>query len=110
MSPKVANLVPCDDSEYAEFVSLQVIEYASQLVRAGEVTPELSTAAAQERLQDLRADRLRGAQHDFFIARSAVGAMFDWNRAARCLYESHGYQVAREFAADARFRKRLSAG
>ena len=79
MRPNVARLNPCNDLEYTEFVSLQVVEYARQLMRAGEVTPDRSVITAQERLQELRADRLRLAGHDFLVARSASdGSRVGW--------------------------------
>src|SRR5262245_26403635 len=67
-------LTACDDSEYVDFASRQVVEYASQLTRAGEVPLERSFAVAQERLQDLSADRLRPLGHEFFAARSLQDA------------------------------------
>ncbi len=70
MDLKLVQLAPCNDREYADFASRQVIEYATQLARAGEVPPEDSVAAAQERLQDLSRDRLRSLGHEFFVARS----------------------------------------
>lgn len=168
-SEKFATLSPCDNREYAEFVSLQVTEYARQLALAGEVSPEQSVVAARDRLRDLRADRLRDSGHTIFVARSKhdlvrvgwvwlspapdfLGAdhsrirwlsqltveessrgqgwghailtaledlevargseeiwlrVFDWNLAARRLYESHGYELAKQFATDAHLRKRL---
>jgi len=33
--------------------------------------------------------------------------VFDWNVAARRLYESHGYELANQFATDAHLRKRI---
>jgi ribosomal protein S18 acetylase RimI-like enzyme len=53
-------------------VSLQIAEYAHQLVRAGEVTAENGVVTARERLDDLIADRLRAAEHVFFVATSAA--------------------------------------
>jgi len=70
MTRRVVNLTPCDDREYAEFVALQIVEYARQLTLAGETSPERSVAIARDRLQDLRADRLRDSGHIFLIARS----------------------------------------
>ena len=67
---RVARLSPCEDSEYAEFVPLQVLEYARQLVDAGEGAADVSVAIARDRLQDLIADRLRGTGHLFLVARS----------------------------------------
>jgi ribosomal protein S18 acetylase RimI-like enzyme len=76
---KIASLTLCNDSEYAEFVPLQVIEYARQLVQSGEVPEASGIAAAEARLQDLRADRLRSAGHDVFVARSAsFGPRVGW--------------------------------
>jgi ribosomal protein S18 acetylase RimI-like enzyme len=168
-SKRLASLTPCNDREYAEFVSSQVVEYARQLALAGEVSTEQSVAAARERLQDLRADRLRGSGHHVLVARSEHDAVrvgwvwlspapaflgpghqhirwlsqltveescrgrgwghailaalegleaergskeiwlrvFDWNLAARRLYEAHGYELANQFATDAHLRKRL---
>lgn len=67
-------LVPCSDPEYVEFASAQVVEYARQLVQAGEASSEEGIATARERLADLAADRLRTAGHDFYVARSTQNA------------------------------------
>gem|GEM_PF-2014837 len=169
MSARIVHLAPCDDSEYADFASRQVVEYASQLARAGEVPSERSFAVAQERLEGLCADRLRSLGHEFFAARSVPGAarvgwvwlsppppflgpghertrwlsqltveelqrgqgwghaildaveqyeltrgsqaiwlrVFDWNTIARRLYQSHGYELARQFTVEAHFCKPL---
>lgn len=64
-------LTACDDSEYREFSSLQLVEYANQLARAGEVSAEDSLAVARERLGDLTDDRLRSGGHEFLVARSS---------------------------------------
>ncbi len=162
-------LISVTDSEYAEFASQQIVEYAHQLERAGEVTLGDSLAVSQERLLDLTADRLRAAGHVFFVARSALDAsrvgwvwlspapeflgpghdgsrwlsqltvdealrgrgwgramlvmverrlvavdigqlwlrVFDWNTAARALYDSLGYELVRQFPTDAHLRKKL---
>ena len=65
---KIVRLAPCTDVEYAEFVPLQVAEYARQLVQAGEVPPQEGLSTARERLADLAADGLRSTGHDFFVA------------------------------------------
>ena len=162
-------LIPVTDSEYTEFASQQIVEYARQLERAGEATANDSFAVSRERLADLSADRLRAAGHVFFVARSTLdGArvgwvwlspapeflgpghkgsrwlsqitvdeplrrrgwgrailiaierhlvavdvrqlwlrVFDWNTAARALYDSLGYELVRRFPSDAHLRKKL---
>ena len=74
MNARTVRLAACDDSEYADFASRQVVEYATQLTRAGEAPLERSIAVAQERLQDLSSDRLRSIGHDFLVARAAQDA------------------------------------
>jgi GNAT superfamily N-acetyltransferase len=66
------HLTPVDDTEYADFAKRQVVEYANQLARAGEVTESESIAVARERCRALLADELRAAGHLFFVARSAI--------------------------------------
>jgi GNAT superfamily N-acetyltransferase len=66
----LVRLSPCTDREYAEFVPLQVAEYAQQLIQAGETTAENGLATARQRLADLSADQLRTAGHVFFVATS----------------------------------------
>jgi ribosomal protein S18 acetylase RimI-like enzyme len=66
------HLTPVDDAEYAAFAKRQVIDYADQLVRAGDVAASDSQALARERLSALLADELRGAGHLFFVGRSAI--------------------------------------
>jgi ribosomal protein S18 acetylase RimI-like enzyme len=61
-------LVPLTDAEYAEFAAQQVLEYADQLSRAGEVAEKSSVSTARERLDDLLADRLRDMGHEFLGA------------------------------------------
>src|SRR5687767_13373818 len=68
---KIVRLAACSDVEYAEFVPMQIAEYARQLVQAGEVPPQEGLGTARERLADLAADRLRSAGHDFLVATSA---------------------------------------
>jgi ribosomal protein S18 acetylase RimI-like enzyme len=164
-----ARLIPVTNSEYAEFCAEQVVEYARQLTLAGEGTAENCIAISRERLQDLLTDRLRKADHDFFVATAIRGGskvgwvwlspppdflgaghehtrwlsqltvdepyrgrgwgraillaaeqqltasgiqqiwlrVFDWNLAARRLYASQGYELARQFATDAHLRKIL---
>ena len=68
------SLTACNDGEYREFCARQIVEYADQLARAGEVAAQLSLAAAQERLRDLSADRLRSLGHEFLVARSVQDA------------------------------------
>ena len=68
---RAIRLVPLTDAEYAEFAAQQVLEYANQLVRAGEVPTESGVSTARERLDDLLADRLRTTGHDFFWRSSA---------------------------------------
>ena len=46
------SLAPCTDLEYAEFVSLQVAEYAHQLVRLAKVTAKNGVGTARELLDD----------------------------------------------------------
>ena len=164
------HLTPVDDAEYADFAERQVVEYANQLARAGEVTEGDSLAVAGQRLRALLADELRAAGHQFFVARSAIVKprigwvwispapaflgpnragtrwlsqltieetvrgrgwgrallnaterhllqmgveqlwlrVFDWNTAARALYDSQGYELVQRFTNDAHLRKRLS--
>lgn len=162
-------LTPVENAEYADFVQRQVVDYADQLVRAGEVTEADSVALARDRLSALRADELRAAGHLFFVAHSAIikprigwvwvspapaflgpnhararwlsqltvedvrghgwgrallqaterrllqmGVeelwlrVFDWNTAARALYDSEGYELVERFENDAHLRKLLS--
>lgn len=170
MSVRIVRLSACDDREYVDFASRQVIEYANQLTRAGEATSERSFNTAQELLQDLTLDRLRSVGHDFLVARSAEDAahvgwvwlspappflgpghertrwlsqltveelqrrqgwgraildaveqheltrgfnaiwlrVFDWNLAARRLYQSQGYQLGCKFSVDAHLYKQLT--
>jgi GNAT superfamily N-acetyltransferase len=70
MSARAVRLAACDDDEYREFSSRQIVEYAMQLARAGEFSPEESLATAREGLAELSADRLRTRGHEFFIARA----------------------------------------
>jgi ribosomal protein S18 acetylase RimI-like enzyme len=71
MVAKTVQLAACDDDEYREFSSRQIVEYARQLARAGEVSGEESLATARQRLAELTADRLRSHGHEFFTARAA---------------------------------------
>ena len=64
-------LIQATDAEYAEFASQQIVEYAHQLERAGEVLVGNGLAASRERLLALSEDQLRAAGHVFFVARSA---------------------------------------
>jgi len=74
-----ARLVPCTEIDYAEFATLQLVEYARQLVNAGEVVPADGLVTARERLSDLTADRLRPTGHTFFVAESALdGSRIGW--------------------------------
>jgi ribosomal protein S18 acetylase RimI-like enzyme len=66
------HLTPVDTAEYADFAKRHVVDYALQLVRAGETSEAESQAVARERLRALLADDLRGAGHLFFVARSAI--------------------------------------
>jgi ribosomal protein S18 acetylase RimI-like enzyme len=66
------HLTPVDDTEYANFAKRQVVEYARQLAKAGEVAESESIAVSRERLRGLLADELRPAGHLFFVARSAI--------------------------------------
>jgi ribosomal protein S18 acetylase RimI-like enzyme len=170
MSMQAVQLIQVTDAEYAELASQQIVEYARQLERAGEVSVGDSLAVSQARLVDLSADRLRAAGHVFFVARSARDAsrvgwvwlspapgflgpghdgsrwlsqitvdeplrgygwgrailvaaerhlaavgveqlwlrVFEWNTAARALYDSLGYELVRQFPLDAHLRKQLS--
>jgi ribosomal protein S18 acetylase RimI-like enzyme len=74
MSRRSVRLSETTDSEYAEFTSQHIVEYAHQLERAGEVPVGHGLATSQSRLLDLSADRLRAADHVFFVARSAYDA------------------------------------
>jgi ribosomal protein S18 acetylase RimI-like enzyme len=79
IATQAVQLNPLSDSEYAEFAALQVVEYAHQLVSAGEVAAENGIATAQERLAALLTDRLRVAGHTFFVASSApAGVRVGW--------------------------------
>ena len=79
MNSRIVTLTACDDGEYRDFCARQVVEYANQLARAGETSPEVSLATAQERLRDLTEDRLRSVGHEFLVARSAEdGALVGW--------------------------------
>lgn len=71
-------LLPLDDAGYAEFAARQVLEYADQLVRAGEVGAADGARIARERLADLLADRLRAAGHEFLRAVSPAGVPLGW--------------------------------
>ena len=74
-----ARLVPCTEIDYAEFATLQLVEYARQLVNAGEVVPADGLVTARERLSDLTGDRLRPMGHTFFVAESALdGSRIGW--------------------------------
>ena len=74
-----ARLVPCTEIDYAEFATLQLVEYARQLVNAGELVPADGLVTARKRLSDLTADRLRPMGHTFFVAESALdGSRIGW--------------------------------
>ncbi len=70
MNAMTVQLTACDDDEYREFSALQLVEYASQIARAGEVSAAESLATARERLVELTTDQLRSRGHDFLVARS----------------------------------------
>jgi ribosomal protein S18 acetylase RimI-like enzyme len=163
-------LNPANDSDYADFAQRQVVDYAEQLRRAGEVTESESVALAREHLRALLDDELRAAGHQFLAARSAIVKprigwvwispapeflgpissrtrwlsqltveekvrgrgwgrallnaterhlmrlgveqlwlrVFDWNTAARALYDSQGYELVQRFTNDSHLRKRLA--
>lgn len=78
-SQLAVHLIALTEAEYAEFAEEQVLEYANQLVRAGEVDGEHGVATARARLADLLADRLRASAHEFLAAVAAQdGARVGW--------------------------------
>lgn len=72
-------LQPLSDEEYRAFAAAHVLEYARQLVNAGEATAADGEAAARLELEELLDDRLRGAAgHRFWkglelVSRATVG-------------------------------------
>lgn len=73
--PRVVCLQALNDAEYAEFTASQIVEYADQLTRAGEVARESSLMIARALLDDLVSDRLREQGHEFFAGTSIEGAI-----------------------------------
>ena len=76
---RAVHLVSLADDEYVAFAERQVVDYADQLVRAGEVDPERALSVSRDRLDDLLRDRLRTAGHEFLAAFSTQdGARVGW--------------------------------
>ena len=67
-------LVSLTDTEYAEFVALQVAETARERVTAGEWTAGDAPTLAWRDTAALRADLLRGAGHTFYRGVEPDGA------------------------------------
>jgi GNAT superfamily N-acetyltransferase len=79
MTSRTVTLSPVTDDEYHEIAELQVLETARQLELAGEVPAVESRSEARLRLAELLADELRGAGHDFFVARAPnLAARVGW--------------------------------
>ena len=69
MKPHV-RLCPMTDEDYSRFSERQVVEYAYQLWRAGEVQEVDMFARSRVLQDDLLQDRLRGNGHSFLVAMS----------------------------------------
>src|SRR5262245_48493666 len=110
MNARIVHLAECDDGEYADFASRQVVEYASQLARAGEVPSERSFSVRSSNVVRARGRAILDAVEQYELTRGSQAIwlrVFDWNTVARRLYQSHGYDLARHVTVDAHFCKPL---
>ena len=106
-TPKHVRLTRCSDAEYEDFAALQVIEYANQLVGAGEAAPQDAPVTARKRLDDLVMDHLRTTGHTFFTPRRRPCFEFSTGMGLPCGCTSHTVERVTQFARDAHLRKQL---
>ncbi|HEU5315511.1 MAG TPA: GNAT family N-acetyltransferase [Chloroflexota bacterium] len=71
-------LAPLGDAEYADFAERQVVEYARQLVNAGEWTPDEAPARSREAERDLLEDALRAHGHVFLKGSDPSRRLIGW--------------------------------